>query len=41
MRAEINTVVGTIFLGGFSAMIGFVVWNAFESLPIGIPVAGV
>lgn len=40
MRAEINTYVGTLFLGGFSLMVGVVVWNAFATLPIGIPPAG-
>jgi hypothetical protein len=40
MRAEIDTWVGVLVLGGFSVMVAFVVIRAFATLPIGIPPTG-
>lgn len=40
MRARVNSYVGFAFVGGFSCIIAFVIIQAFNSLPAGIPPGG-
>lgn len=40
MHAKVNAYVGFAFVGGFSIMVAFVLIDAFNSLPIGIPPGG-
>jgi len=40
MTARVNNYVGFAFVGGFSCLMGVLIVEAFNSLPIGIPPSG-